>query len=231
MSSIADRAFYAIDLAEFQSTRAPEYCGHQELELPEKEQHLLRLLVEEPYSGLKVPEEFQWTMPIFKEAKLSQKRIGVKHPFVYMTIRHGIVKSEGDDVWHTDGFSMRFTHVPEQNYIWANHTPTEFVIKPIKIPSDFNSNFNNLHLFLQDTLSDDDIIFTAREGVVYVIDPYVIHRRPKSTFGKQRTFVRVSFTPIEIVDKNNAVNPEIPRHYTRDGVTEFRDKLFRYPVI
>jgi hypothetical protein len=231
MSSITDRSLSAIDLELFKSMRTPEYCSYQELETPEKEQHLLRLLVEEPYSGLKVPEEFQWTLPIIKEAKRNQKRIGVKHPFVYLTIRHGIVKSEGDDVWHTDGFSMRFTHVPEQNYIWVDHTPTEFATKRIDIPSDFNPNFHNLHLFLQDILSDDDVASTANEGAIYAIDPYVVHRRPKSTFGKQRTFVRVSFTPIEIVDKNNAFNPEIPRHYTRDGVTEFRDRLFRYLVI
>ena len=59
------------------------------------------------------------------------------------------------------------------------------------------------------------------------MDPYVPHRRPASTQGEMRCFVRVSFTPIEINDVNNAQNPLIPRNYTRDGV-EIRNQLVDY---
>lgn len=232
MSTIADRAFRAINLDFFKSIRYPESCGFKELDLPNEEQYILRLLIEEPYSGIKLPNQYKWTLPIIREAKIAQKKmVGVRHPFTYLTIRHGMVRSENDDVWHTDGFSTRFNHLPEQNYIWVNNFPTEYTALPISFPDDFNSQFHNIHLFLQDVIPDTQEVSSLRKNYIYAMDPYVVHRRPKEAYGKQRTFLRVSFTPIEIIDKDNTFNPEIPRNYTRSGVKDFRDNLFRYEVI
>jgi len=52
-------------------------------------------------------------------------------------------------------------------------------------------------------------------------EPYVIHRRPPNTQGIHRTFVRISFTPIEIMDINNTENPAIQTNYTRDGIKDY----------
>ena len=230
MSTIAERAQHLLNLATFNQDRRPEYRGFEQLKTPSEEQYVLRLLIEEPYSGLQLPEEYQWVLPIIKEGKINQKRIGIRHPFLYLTIRHGIVRSTGDDEWHTDGFSMRYSHVPEQNYIWVSGGyPTEYISEAVEIPSDFNPMFQNLHLFFQDHFREKGAqVESIDEHSIYAMDPYVVHRRPKAAFGKLRTFVRVSFTPIEIVDRNNSFNPAIPRNYTRDGVEDFRNRLFRY---
>lgn len=61
------------------------------------------------------------------------------------------------------------------------------------------------------------------------MDLYVIHRRPKLNSSKiERCFIRLSFTPIEIKDINNTLNPLIPQSYKTYGVVEFRDKLEYY---
>jgi len=62
-----------------------------------------------------------------------------------------------------------------------------------------------------------------------MMDPYVVHRRPPISNGVVRTFVRISFTPIEIPDVNNTPNPLIPtQHYITDGVKSFREHLLDY---
>lgn len=228
MSFLKERAYSALNTNWFASCCSPESLGKLELTPPIEEQKVLRILIEEPFSGIQLPEQYHWTMPMILRAKEGQARIGIKHPFMYLTIRHGLTDYVKDDAWHTDGFSMRFTHLPEQNYIWVKGTPTEYVNQRIEIPSDFDPMVHNLHLYLQEVVSAP--IQRIAEGVVYVMDPYVIHRRPPNTFGEWRTFVRVSFTPIEIIDKNNDQNPMIPRNYNRDGLEDFRDRLIKYDV-
>lgn len=160
--------------------------------------------------------------------------IGVKHPFCYLTIRKGPVTSVTDDEWHVDGFSQTVTHLPEQNYIWVDDTPTEYLNGfPIKIPNDFNPNRHNIHKFFQKEINEYNgalPIQYIEPKTLYCMDPYIIHRRPTiSNNSLDRTFVRLSFTPIEIEDVNNTPNPLIPTNYTRDGVKVMRDKLKNYP--
>lgn len=228
MSSIKDRALEALSLKWFNQCNPPEHIGYQPLSPPPGEQHLLRLLVEAPYTGLQLPKEYEWTKPLINLAQASQDYIGIRQCYTYLTIRHGVVTWEKDDEWHTDGFSTTITHIPEQNYIWVDRMPTEYVEQPIKFPEDFDPLTHNVHLYLQRYI-EEECIKAVLGRHVYRLDPYVIHRRPPASQGQKRTFVRISFTPIEIVDCNNAFNPAIPRHYTRDGCKDFRDKLLPYP--
>ena len=80
---------------------------------------------------------------------------------------------------------------------------------------------------MQDVIGSDPAC-GLESHTVYCMDPYVIHRRPKKAKGKLRTLVRISFTPIEIVDCNNTRNAMLFRDYKRDGVRDFRDNLKRY---
>lgn len=226
-SNIRHNAKQAISLEQFIWLNEPDNVGHIDLRIPADRQYVLRMPISRYYSGWKVPKELQWCMPIIEMADNHQKNsVGVNHAFSYLTVRSGIVESETDDVWHVDGFSMKITHLPEQNYIWSNCDSTEYVTEPIEFPTDFDPLIHNVHLYIQKKVANS-LIKKCLPKHVYGLDPYVIHRRPPMTKGTQRTFVRVSFTPIEILDKNNAFNPELPTVSDRDGV-EIRNQLREY---
>ena len=185
------------------------------------------MLIKTSFSEFLIPEELKWCEQLINDAYDYQLNNEIRQPFCYLTIRSGIVNTSKDDEWHVDGFSMNVTHIPEQNYIWANCFPTEIFNKKFKIPEDFNPFEHNIHLFFQDSIGQEDKIKVAKPNHLYCIDPYVVHRRPPISSETQRTFVRISFTPIEINDINNTINPLLPTNYTRDGVS-YRNTLTRY---
>lgn len=197
---------------------------------PCETQRILRCIVREPRSEFAIPEELQWLKDaILKADEYQRNVIQVNHPFCHVTVRHGEVVSQLDDEFHSDGFTMRTTNLPEQNYVWTNVFPTEYVLRKFEIPDDFDPLRHNLHQFFQDTIDERDPILTCKEKTFYIFDPYVIHRRPVKTRGMLRTFVRITFAPIEIADVNNTQNPLIPRQHTYCGLRDFRNKLLRYP--
>jgi hypothetical protein len=196
---------------------------------PAEKQYVLRILIRDNVDqSFMLPEELMWVLPMLMLADEYQNNVlGIKHSFVYITVRHGFVESTTDDEWHVDGFSTKVSHIPEQNYIWCNNYPTEVLINPMKIPSTFDPSKHNLQYYIQDNAHEGNIITTAAENV-YCIDPYVIHRRPTVPIGAKRTFVRISYVPIAIRDKNNTPNSLLPTiNYLEDGVAK-RNTLLRY---
>lgn len=224
---LKDRAKRIVSTKEFENTGTPVATTSLELLCPYQEQKILRMAVRVDGGEYKIPEELNWLLPMFEHVKAYQENeIEVEHSFCYITVRHGLVDSVTDDEWHVDGFSTRITHIPEQNYIWTNNSGTEFVDLNIDFPKEFNPIFHNVNLFLEDFVIPSEIQ-QSKENTVYVLDPYILHRRPTETKQKERTFVRISFVPIEINDINNTQNPLIPRNYTKNGVS-FRDSLKKY---
>ncbi len=228
MSRIKERGLRALNLKDYNSENIPEYIGQLKLTPPSERQYVLRILIKRPFEDLQVPKDLKWCQPMIDMALKAQELYGLRQPFLYLTVRHGKVTSTTDDVWHVDGFSQTITHLPEQNYIWCSHTPTEVALKPINFPLDFDSNRHNIHDFFDKVINDQTKIITVDSETVYAMDPYVIHRRPKIESGTVRTFVRLSFTPIEINDLNNTFNPQMPTNYKRDGRVDFRNKLISY---
>jgi len=226
--SIKDRAFKALNLRQYNELNLPLEVGAIELTPPVERQYILRCLIKRTFEELAIPDFLEWCRPAIEAAFKSQDELGIRQPFCYITVRHGLVTSTTDDVWHVDGFSMNITHLPEQNYVWASHTPTEYVAKKIDFPSDFNPSKHNIHFYIQDSITSEDKIEVAKPKTLYCFDAYVIHKRPPIAEDVVRTFVRISFTPIEISDKNNTPNPLLPTNYTRDGITAFRDELISY---
>ena len=226
--SIKDRAFKALNLRQYNELNLPLEVGAIELTPPAERQYILRCLIKRTFEELALPDFLEWCRPAVEAAFKNQEDLGIRHPFCYITVRHGLVTSTTDDVWHVDGFSMNITHLPEQNYVWASHTATEYVAKKIDFPSDFNPSKHNIHLYIQDNITSEDKVEVAKPKTLYCFDAYVIHKRPQITEDVERTFVRISFTPIEISDINNTQNPLLPTNYTRDGITAFRDKLIKY---
>lgn len=204
----------------------PEVFG--EIKPPDEvnEQYILRMMVKRPDTDWKIPTELSWLSNTIEQCIKLQEMSKIPVNFVYVTVRHGIVKSVTDDMWHVDGFSMRTPHAPEQNYIWANNHPTEILNQEVRLPPDFDPMKHNIHEFFQD-VADLKNIRKLTAGVVAGIDPYVIHRRPQIPDGTHRTFFRISFVPIEIEDDTCTINPLIPREkpYGREDI---RKRLVRY---
>lgn len=224
---IKQRAFTAINLEQYKQVNEPDELGFIDLSLPTQRQYILRMFVKEMFGEYKLPQELQWLNPMLIACTENQKAMGISQPFVYITVRNGIVDSETDDEWHVDGFSQMITHLPEQNYTWCDKVSTEYVKMAFDIPDDFDGLKHNVHNFFQNRIEENDAIST-KDKTVYVFDPYVVHRRPKATKGMERCFIRISFTPIEIRDVNNTLNPLLPTNYKRDGLKDMRDKLINY---
>lgn len=228
MNNIKERGHRALNLRDFNAINIPEHIGEVQLEPPSERQYILRMLIKRPFEEMQVPDELKWCQPMIDMALKAQEERGIRQPFLYLTVRHGVVSTKTDDEWHVDGFSQTITHLPEQNYLWCSHTPTEVALKSIDFPIDFDSSKHNIHDYFANVIDENTFIITVNPKTVYAMDPYVIHRRPKIENNVVRTFVRLSFTPIEIIDVNNTFNPNMPTNYKRDGRVDFRDKLVSY---
>lgn len=228
--SIKNRAKQILSLEHFQQGNPPEMIAPLDLTPPDFRQYILRMLVKQPHHELRLPSELEWLRKMIKVAQFNQEQaIGIRQPYLYITVRHGLVTSETDDLWHVDGFSTKITHLPEQNYVWVDHTPTECAEVPMTFPSDFDPMIHNVHLFIQRRVSEPTMVLERK--TVYCMDPYVIHRRPKLKANVMRTFVRLSYTPIMIPDDNHTQNPLLPMPiFGFDGIKDFRNHLLDYDL-
>ncbi|SRR6266403_159851 len=227
---LKDRAFKVLNIEQYSATNTIDNVGHIELIQPKEEFYILRMLIKRMFNDYQIPNELSWCKSLIEKADAYQKEMGIIQPFVYLTIRKGFVKSTTDDEWHVDGFSKTITHLPEQNYIWTDILPTEYIEKSFIIPKDFNPLKHNIHKYFQKRIDYTDDIKTMGSKVLYGLDPYIIHRRPEINNTIERCFIRLSFTPIEIEDINNTINPLIETYYKRDGIKEMRNQLVDYDL-
>lgn len=229
---MVNRFFTALNLGQYALKNEPflvKSFNQETIHCPYERQYILRMPIKRPFDSIKLPFNLFWCRELIANAEGFQNYLNIIQPFCYLTIRYGLVESENDDMWHVDGFSTNITHLPEQNYIWTNVYPTEYIKQKFLFPSDFNPKVHNIHSYFQQNINKSTKIETFIPHSLYMIDPYIIHRRPIVPNGIIRTFVRISFTPIEIMDDNNTINPLIPiPKYNRDGIKDFRNKLIDY---
>jgi hypothetical protein len=224
---LQDRAHKDLSTRLFGEKNLPIEFGKFALTPLAERQYILRMMVKHPALGISIPQEMNWIRPLFDQVFEYQRSQFVNHPFAYITVRHGIVNSSTDDLWHTDGFSIKKPHGPEQNYVWCDRSPTQFLNQAFPLPDDFDAMKHNLHHYFQDH-ADENLIVEGKAGHVYIMDPYVVHRRVPENTGMQRTFVRISFVPIEIEDNKNTQNPAFPViNYTNQ---DLRLSLTRYAI-
>lgn len=229
MQRISERARQVLGLGGYKYSATPENVDEISLSCPYEEQYILRMPIRVDGKEYKIPREIEWVIPMLSKAMDYQKTIvNIEHSFCYVTVRHGNVKSETDDEWHVDGFSTKISHIPEQNYIWSDIFPTQFVVQSFSFPEDFDPLRYNVNHFLESQI-DVNNIRSCENNHIYCLDPYILHRRPHIPIENKRTFVRISFVPIEINDINNTQNPLIPRQYDKDGVL-MRDELDLYQL-
>ena len=230
MSTIAERARQNLGLHYYEQPNFAESVGELHLAIPTERQYVLRCPIQIPGHDMTVPEEMQWCGEFIELALRHQRdAIGVGHPYAYLTIRSGLVDSVTDDVLHVDGFSMKVPHAPEQNYIWSNTNPTIVEAYSLVVPEYFDPLVHNLQYLIGDMRPDNVQQQAVEANHVYVLDPYVFHRRPIVSPDTVRTFLRLSLTAIPIDDTNNHINPAFGRITSDyDGVADFRDGLLRY---
>ncbi len=146
-----NRFFRPVNLQQFSEVNEPFPVGPVNVAKVPK-QLILRVLVKSPYSkGLRLTSDVQWLEGAIHQAiEFQSKKIGVVHPYIYVTVRSGIVQCTRDGEWHVDGFSTKYTHLPEANYVVVfGDTPTEYAAQSFNFPSDFNPLVHNVHRFFQ----------------------------------------------------------------------------------
>lgn len=229
--SVKSRAFSALSVGRFSDKNLIDRVGEFSAKCPFDRQYILRMICRVAHEEFKIPSELEWLRGLLEMSDSYQRNvIGVSHPFCYITVRHGLVTSETDDEWHTDGFSTKITHLPEQNYIVSDCYGTEYAEKGIDLPGDFDPLIHNLHKYIGRRVNKEDIK-TCEAGIIYCMDPYNIHRRQGIPSDVIRTFIRISYVPIEIMDDANTENPLLPvRRYNRDGV-KIRNELLDYDLV
>lgn len=225
MATLYDRSYRNLNLKEYSAYLPPIDFGPIRLKCPYDRQYILRMMVK-GLDGLvfHIPRELKWLEDTIHHCHENQIANDVFHQFVYVTVRHGLVTSVTDDDWHVDGFAMRYAHPPEQNYIYSNCHSTEILQQKFKFPDDFDPMIHHIHQYFKDH-ADDSKKIQLPPNRFFIIDPYIVHRRPKNLDGA-RTFVRISFVPIEIEDDTCQINPLMPaRRYGRE---DMRKTLLRY---
>lgn len=229
MFEVKTRARRILDLEPFFYPKVLNPIQEIDLSPPSEAQKILRMQISDGVNN-SIPSELDWLHSFISIATEHQNNvIRIRHPFRHITVRHGFVDSTTDDEWHVDGFSTKFNHLPEQNYVWCSDYGTELHLKEIEFPLDFNPLEHNLNDYFED--KKIDVTHTLKPRHMYCMDPYIPHRRPKVSTGKWRTFVRLTFSPLEVADTQNTPNPDKKLHHPesriRDGVS-YRNSLKRY---
>lgn len=192
---------------------------------PPDDQYILRMLVKSPETnGFVIPDELEWLRSTILGTEVIQNVIRPR-PYVYVTVRCGEVRAKTDNEWHVDGFSMRVTHQPETNYIWSDCYPTEVLDQKFVIPGDFDPMKHNLHNYFQKHAKEENVRVLRAQNIA-IIDPYIVHRRPKVPAGTMRKFFRISHLPIEIEDDTCMQNPLLPKKVFNR--TDIRKQLVPY---
>jgi hypothetical protein len=196
--------------------------------------YILRMLVRPKYGEWFIPKELKFLKRIMYALSDYDKDLGIEDSWCYVTVRHGPIESETDDSFHFDGSSFRTDLIPERNYVYTNHSPTEYKVGQLSFPPDFDPLKHNLFTFAERQLANE-VTRAVESNEWYLLSPFVLHRRPPKSFLDRlvpvvsRTFYRICFTDIEARDINNTPNPMLPTDaYGRDPVRTFRDRLASY---
>ena len=228
---MAERAKRLVNLSDYAHTlsEASLRVGAIDVSLPDTQRSVLRLPL--CMNGVwSIPSEFDWLSEFIHHCVVYQSRHFVSHPFWYLTVR----RTDADPTnrssqWHVDGFSLRTPHLPEMNYLWCSEEPTLFYEKPLVFPHDFDGKRHNLQTFIEERI-DAQYMVQGQPRQIYLLDPYVVHKKPDSIASTNRFLIRLSNIPVEIEDDLHTPNPAFPsKRYGRVG-KDIADHFERYTV-
>ena len=193
---------------------------------PDEDQMVLRMLVSPKYQNtFFIPKGLEWIEDEIKEIyELDTSITGIHNKWCYVTIRHGI-NHEPDNSWHFDGGSLRTELIPERDYVYVNKFGFEFKEGTIVFPKDFDPVKHNMSSAALNNIKDERTVI-AKVNTWYLLSPFVFHRASPKGNGEYRTFIRITFTDIEIRDQTCTQNPLLyTEAYGRDSVKMFRNGL------
>lgn len=228
-SPVYARAARDFTQAEYKYPAPPVFLGTFDIAPPAYSVYALRLLISGPGSGdYVIPARVAFLKEYISSCAAYQAQFFPDYlgRFVYLTVRSGEVLSNRDDEFHVDGFQGISIprHIPEQNYLWVSSHPTLFSLQPYFVEQ-LDPAKHNFHSYFE-AHTDKRNLYKGVEKGVYIVDPYHVHARPKLPEGVKRTAIRLTFSPVEIRDDSNTVNPWLPRGpYNRDDI---RNTLVSY---
>lgn len=222
-------------LEDFKMLDSPEPVSNllikpiNETDIPD-EVRILRMLIRPKYGKFWLPWEMKWIEKSVENAfNFDREMTGIKNSWCYVTARRGIADYEKDDEWHFDGASFRTDTIPERNYVWVDKYPIQFRAGRLDFWPSFDPTIHDLNKY---AAGKDGVRTQVQYASVgwNLITPFCLHRRDPRSNGKFRTMVRITFTDIEIRDKNNTQNPLVPTEsFGRDPVRTYRDTLAEWP--
>lgn len=154
--------------------------------------------------SIRLPQNIKQLMPMVDCAENAWRRMfsrmGTDGVYIYISARKGWATPDNPlnrPGWHCDGFGT-----DDINFIWWRGPGTRFAY------GDFNdiSPDHNQSLIQFDTMVNQSKIFHESPGVLYMIDPYVVHATPIITQGCWREYVKISFSKHRYNLKNNSHN-------------------------
>lgn len=152
-----------------------------------------------------------------------------KDCFIYLTVRNSTYEElyyKNSQTWHIDGFqgSRISRHIIEQDILWSDRSPTEFLLQPFFCEG-LNPSKHDINLYFEENANEKYIV-KSKENSLYLATPYNVHRVNKGYFEGKRLFLRLNFSPVLIEDFTNTSNPAFDYKFTkRDDVRNF---LWRY---
>lgn len=210
----------------------PLYLGQYNMDVTKVNVNVLRLLIKWGTGKLALPNELLFAKDFILEQINYHSQFYFKgdSKFVYITIR----TTEKDcyysnsQTWHVDGFqgSRIGRHKCEQDIMWSNVNPTEFLLQPFYLDG-LNPSKHDINQYFEDH-AHEGCAYQGVENGVYLTTPYNIHRVTNALFDKKRVFIRLTFSPVEIEDPTNTPNPMfngVDKAKDRDDV---RNNLWKY---
>ena len=130
--------------------------------------------------------------------------------------------------WHVDGYQgVRVPrHQIEHSYLWADHAATEFCLQPFFVSHLDPARHNVFDELVQQAKEVN--AFQGFPNIVYLIDPYLVHRSPGMRQTGWRSFVRITFTESELEDSNNTVNLAFSEGSPHAERLDVRNRLYPY---
>lgn len=224
--------------SKFKYPYIPLYIGDYKIPEIENEDYnvnVLRLLIRtnDDKSDIYLPQE----LISLKEFILQQINYhrqyysSNKNSFIYITVRTSTYKDlfyKESSKWHIDGFqgAKIATHIIEQDIFWCNKNPTQFLIQPM-FCENLDSSKHDINEFFEKQANKNFIIDT-QPNKIYLATPYNIHRVNTLPFEGKRVFIRLNFSPVEIEDFTNTINPMLVREYQKRR--DVRDFLREYSI-
>lgn len=152
----------------------------------------------------------------------SHGHITVEHTYIE---KNNVQRVPG---WHVDGFqgARQHTHSSEHSYLWCSIQPAEFCIQPFFINHIDSARHSVFAEF--ERQAQDINVFSGLANHIYLIDPYIVHRSTPMKESNWRTFVRITFSDIELEDPMNTVNKMIPLAQNYESRIDHRDRLYIY---